>query len=76
MIPKSKAPKLIRFPEIPKGFITKKVASKDKGIVIAVIIAALTFPIKRKRITITKVAPKTKLCSTVESVAFTKSERL
>jgi DNA polymerase-3 subunit beta len=75
LIPKSKAPKLIRFPDKFSGFITRNVNKRAKGIVNAVIKAALTFPIRKMRMSTTRPAPVRRLCSTVPNVALTRSER-
>ena len=75
MIPKSSAPRLMRLPEMPNQRMATKVISRARGIVKAVINAARMLPTSRSRMTATRIAPVTRLCSTVSSVALTSTER-
>ena len=68
IIPKSIAPKLIRFDQTPKTFIMIKANSKDKGIVEATIKPPLKFPKKITRTKITISPPSSRLFRTVPVV--------
>ena len=50
IMPKSIAPRLIRFALMPKGRIPRKLISMDSGITAAVMIAARTLPKNSSRI--------------------------
>ena len=72
IIPKSKAPKLIRLALIFCSAMPVKVNNIDSGITHAVIRAALKLPRKINRITITRMAPSTRFLATVLIALSTK----
>src|SRR5690606_39975999 len=75
MIPKSMAPKLIKFAHTSKIFIKIKAKSKDKGIVDATISPPLQLPSKKTKTKITISAPSTRLVVTVLVVSEINSLR-
>ena len=75
-IPKSMAPRLIRFADTPNTLISMKPKSIAKGITDATMTPALTFPRKTTNTMNTIIAPSTRLYITVEMLRLTNSERL
>ena len=71
MMPKSRAPRLNRFPLTPRSTIPVIANSIESGIAHAVMMAARTLPRNRKRIAMTSSAPSSRLCCTVSIVAST-----
>ena len=63
--PKSKAPKLIRFPLTPNTFINVIANNIAKGMILATIKPALKFPRIKTKIPITMSAPSDKFFTTV-----------
>jgi hypothetical protein len=75
MIPKSIAPRLMRFALTLSSTMPVTVNSIDSGMTQAVAIAALKLPRTRKRTTITSRAPSRRFFSTVAMVASTRCVR-
>ena len=71
MMPKSNAPRLMRFPEILVFTMPVMVKSMDSGMTMAVMIAARTFPSRSSRTTMTSTAPSKRFFFTVSMVAST-----
>ena len=67
-MPKSIAPRLIRFALIPKTRMPMKPISIESGITDAVISAARTLPRKRSSTTVTSTTPSKRFFSTVRIV--------
>ncbi|MNF63404.1 hypothetical protein D3C84_451070 [compost metagenome] len=75
MMPKSRAPRLIRLALTLLLNIPVKVNSIDSGITIAVISAARMLPRNRNRIAITRIAPSTRFFFTVAMALSTRCVR-
>ncbi|MND97644.1 hypothetical protein D3C80_899680 [compost metagenome] len=73
--PKSSAPRLIKFPLIPKRFMPMTANRKLIGIIRAAMVAARILPSSRNRTTMTSSAPSVRLRATVEMVALTRALR-
>ena len=73
--PKSRAPRLIRFPETPKIDINVIAINMAIGITEATMSPALKFPSKSTSTKITIVAPSNKFVETVETARFTRLVR-
>ncbi len=73
--PKSIAPRLIRFPEMPYFCIPVSAKSIESGIAEATISAARMFPNSANRTATTSTAPSKRFFSTVRIVFFTSSVR-
>ena len=73
--PKSRAPRLIRFPLMPKRFMPMTANRKLIGIIRAVMLAARRFPSSRNSTTMTSRAPSVRLRATVPMVEFTRALR-
>ena len=69
IIPKSIAPKLIRFAQTSKTFININANNKDNGIVEATIKPPRQFPKRKIRTKITIKAPSIRLVETVDVVS-------
>ena len=76
MIPKSIAPRLMRFALTLFATIPVTAKSIDSGITRAVMTAARILPRKRNRTTMTRVAPSKRLLRTVRMVLSTRVVRL
>ena len=74
--PKSIAPKLIKFAEIPKNLIPVTANNIENGIAIATKIAALKLPSNSSSTATTNAAPSAKLFVTVLIVWLTKKLRV
>ena len=75
-MPKSIAPRLMRFAETPKMRIMMKPKSIAMGMTEATMTLALTFPRKSRRTMKTMRAPSMRLLMTVLMLRLTSSERL
>ncbi|MNI38577.1 hypothetical protein D3C73_927270 [compost metagenome] len=73
--PKSSAPRLIRFPLMPKRFMPMTANRKLIGIIRAVIVAARMFPSSRNSTTMTSRAPSVRFLATVFMVELTRALR-
>ena len=75
IIPKSSAPKLIRFASIPKIYIIEMVNSNARGIIDVITRAERKFPSSKITVNITMTAPSTRFSATVKVVLATSSLR-
>ena len=76
MRPKSIAPKLIRFPEMPKCAMPVMAKRNASGIAVATMSAARQLPRRNSNITTTSTAPSKRFFATVWIVRSTNSLRL
>ena len=74
MVPKSMAPRLMRFTDIPNRSIPTKPNRRESGIVKATTSAARQSPRKMSRMTTTRTAASSRFFRTVEVVASITSD--
>ena len=73
--PKSIAPRLIKFPEMPDRTMPVMAKSMESGIARATMMAARQLPSRANKITTTSSAPSARFFSTVPIVALTRFDR-